>query len=67
MIAKIRVNELSFEPMTKFEYYDKIRKFQIQHPENKWIDGYYCDWLGFKFWLRKDDFNLLFEEINNED
>ena len=43
MIAKVKVNELNFKPMTKFEYYDQIRKFQIQHSENKRIDGCYCD------------------------
>ena len=35
MRARVKRFEVEFEPMTKFEYYDKIRKLQIQHAENK--------------------------------
>lgn len=66
MIVSVNEKYLTAEPMTKFEYYDKVRKLQIQHPENKWIDGYYCNWLGFKFWLDKETFYLLFK-IEDED
>lgn len=43
MIAKVKNFEVHCEPMTKFEYYDKIRKMQIQHFENKRIKGFYCN------------------------
>ena len=43
MIAKVKNFEVRCEPMTKFKYYDKIRKMQIQHFENKRINGFYCD------------------------
>jgi hypothetical protein len=35
MIVSVNEKYLTAEPMTKFEYYDKVRKLQIQHPENK--------------------------------
>lgn len=49
MIAKVKNFEAHCEPMTKFEYYDKIKKMQIQHFENKRINGFYCNWNGYKF------------------
>nr|DAI39764.1 MAG TPA: hypothetical protein [Caudoviricetes sp.] len=49
MIAKVKNFEVHCEPMTKFEYYDKIKKMQIQHFENKRINGFYCNWNGYKF------------------
>lgn len=51
--------------MTKFEYYDKIKKYQIQHFENKRIKGYYCNWNGFTFWLDEDIFNQLYSIIDD--
>lgn len=44
--------------MTKFEYYDKIKKMQIQHFENKRINGFYCN--GYKFWIDEINFNKLY-------
>lgn len=49
MIAKVKNFEVHCEPMTKFEYYDKIKKMQIQHFENKRINEFYCNWNGYKF------------------
>ena len=43
MKAKVKNFEVIVQPMTKFEFYDKIKKYQIQHPENKRINGYYCN------------------------
>ena len=63
MRARVKRFEVEFEPMTKFEYYDKIRKLQIQHAENKWVKGYYVDWNGYKFWLPEEDFNKLYEVV----
>lgn len=60
MIAKVKNFEVHCEPMTKFEYYDKIRKMQIQHFENKRIKGFYCNWNGYKFWIDEINFNKLY-------
>lgn len=65
MKAKVKTFEIICEPMTKFEYYDKIKKYQIQHFENKRIKGYYCNWNGFTFWLDEDIFNQLYSIIND--
>jgi hypothetical protein len=46
--------------MTKFEYYDKIKKMQIQHFENKRINGFYRNWNGYKFWIDEINFNKLY-------
>lgn len=46
--------------MTKFEYYDKIKKMQIQHFENKRINGFYYNWNGYKFWIDEINFNKLY-------
>ena len=53
MIAKVKNFEVHCEPMTKFEYYDKIKKMQIQHFENKRINGFYCNWNGISSELMK--------------
>ena len=66
MKAKVKNFEVIVQPMTKFEFYDKIKKYQIQHPENKRINGYYCNWNGFKFWLRKEDFDNIYTIIDND-
>lgn len=60
MIAKVKNFEAHCEPMTKFEYYDKIKKMQIQHFENKRINGFYCNWNGYKFWIDEINFNKLY-------
>mgnify|MGYP006892905555 FL=1 len=60
MIAKVKNFEVHCEPMTKFEYYDKIKKMQIQHFENKRINGFYCNWNGYKFWIDEINFNKLY-------
>lgn len=43
MKAKVKTFEIICDPMTKFEYYDKIKKYQVQHFENKRVKGYYCN------------------------
>lgn len=48
-------------PMTKFDYYQKILNKNIQHTENKWINGYYCNWNGYTFWLEEEIFNKLYK------
>ena len=60
MIAKVKNFEVHCEPMTKFEYYDKIKKMQIQHFENKRINGFYYNWNGYKFWIDEINFNKLY-------
>lgn len=60
MKAIVKNFEVEVIPMTKFEYYDKIKKMQIQHFENKRINGFYCDWNGYKFWIDEDNFNKLY-------
>lgn len=60
MIAKVKNFEVHCEPMTKFEYYDKIKKMQIQHFENKRINRFYCNWNGYKFWIDEINFNKLY-------
>ena len=60
MIAKVKNFEVHCEPMTKFEYYDKIKKMQIQHFENKRINEFYCNWNGYKFWIDEINFNKLY-------
>ena len=60
MIAKVKNFEVHCEPMTKFEYYDKIKKMQIQHFENKRINGFYRNWNGYKFWIDEINFNKLY-------
>lgn len=60
MIAKVKNFEVHCEPMTKFEYYDKIKKMQIQHFENKRINGFYCNWNDYKFWIDEINFNKLY-------
>lgn len=60
MIAKVKNFEVHCEPMTKFEYYDKIKKMQIQHFENKRINGFYCNGNGYKFWIDEINFNKLY-------
>jgi hypothetical protein len=49
--------------MTKYEFYDRIKKIQLQHPENKWVKGYYINWNGYEFWLMEENFNKLYETI----
>lgn len=65
MKARVKTFEITCKPMTKFEYYDKIKKYQIQHFENKRINGYYCNWNGFKFWLTEDIFNQLYTILDD--
>lgn len=60
MKAIVKSPTIEVTPMTKFEYYNKIEKFPVQHLENKRINGYYCYCNGFEFWLRDEDFHKLF-------
>ena len=61
MKARVKNFDVEVEPMTKYEFYDK--KIQLQHPENKWVKGYYINWNGYKFWLMEENFNKLYEII----
>mgnify|MGYP003179464070 CR=1 FL=1 len=56
MKARVKNFDVEVEPMTKYEFYDRIKKIQLQHPENKWVKGY-------KFWLMEENFNKLYEII----
>ena len=53
-------------PMTKFDYYQKILKKGTQHTENKWINGYYCNWNDYKFWLPDTIFQQLYKSLNDD-
>lgn len=35
MKARVKNLDVEVEPMTKYEFYDRIKKIQLQHPENK--------------------------------
>ena len=48
------------KPMNKYTYLKMIDPNKIQHLENKWIKGFYCNWNGYTFWLREDVFNKLY-------
>lgn len=63
MKARVKNFDVDVEPMTKYEFYNKIKKVQTQHPENKWVKGYYINWNGYKFWLMEENFNKLYEII----
>lgn len=49
MKAKVKGFDLEVEPMAKYDYNDRILKLQVQHRENKRINGFYCNWNGYKF------------------
>lgn len=61
MKAKVKSFEIEVTPMTKYEFYETIRKIPVQHRSNKRIDGFYCNWNGYTFWLTKEDFNKLYK------
>lgn len=63
MKAKVKNFEVVAEPMTKWDYNSNIRKVQLQYSGNKAIDGYYCSWNGYKFWIDKDNFDKIYEII----
>ena len=63
MKARVKNFDVEVEPMTKYEFYDRIKKIQLQHPENKGVKGYYINWNGYKFWLMEENFNKLYEII----
>lgn len=63
MKARVKNFDVEVEPMTKYEFYDRIKKIQLQHPENKWVKGYYINWNRYKFWLMEENFNKLYEII----
>jgi hypothetical protein len=53
--------------MTKYDYNQQILKVKAQHTENKWIDGFFCNWNGYKFWIDVKTFNKLYTiEDDNE-
>lgn len=66
MKAKVKNLEIEVQPMTKYEYNNKIMKIQLQHSENKWVKGYYCNWNDYKFWLNEDDFNKIYTIENDK-
>lgn len=44
MKAKVKDFTIEVQPMTKFDYLNQIKKkIDIQHRENKWIDGFFCN------------------------
>lgn len=56
--------EIEAEPMTKWEYNKLSCKENIQHLENKRLNGFCCEWNGYRFWLPEDIFNQLhFEKL----
>lgn len=63
MKARVKNFDVEVEPMTKYEFYDRIKKIQLQHPENKWVKSYYINWNGYEFWLMEENFNKLYEII----
>ena len=63
MYAKVKDFILFVEPMTKYEYNEKFNKTP-QHLENKWKNGYYCNWKGYKFWIDENRFNDLFKIVD---
>ena len=63
MKARVKNFDVEVEPMTKYEFYDRIKKIQLQHSENKRVKGYYINWNGYKFWLKEENFNKLYEII----
>ena len=63
MKARVKNFDVEVEPMTKYEFYDRIKKIQLQHPENKWVKVYYINWNGYEFWLMEENFNKLYEII----
>lgn len=60
MKAKVKNQEIEVQPMNKFDYNNQLLKKEIQHTENKWINGFYCNWNGRQFWLDEDWFNDLY-------
>lgn len=67
MKARVKTFEIEVEPMTKFEYYDKIRKLQYQHLSNKRINGYWCNWNGYTFWMDEVNFNKIYTLENDKE
>lgn len=43
MKAKVKSFEVDVIPMTKYEFYEQVKKIPVQHKSNKWIDGFYCN------------------------
>ena len=63
MKARVKNFDVEVEPMTKYEFYDRIKKIQLQHPGNKWVKGYYINWNGYEFRLMEENFNKLYDII----
>lgn len=59
MKAKVKRFDLEVEPMTKYDYNNYILKLQVQHRENKRINGF-CNWNGYKFWIDEINFNKIY-------
>lgn len=49
MIAKMKHTIVDVQPMSKYEYFDIVKKNKYQHGENKFIEGYYCNLNGYRF------------------
>lgn len=43
MKARVKNFTIEVQPMTKFDYLNRIKKIDIQHRENKWIDEFFCN------------------------
>lgn len=65
MKARIKNFIIDAEPMTKFEYYNVFKKIPYQDPNNKFLEGYLCNWKGFTFWLDKFTFNFIYTIEND--
>jgi hypothetical protein len=63
MKARVKNFTIEVQPMTKFDYNYQILKIQVQHTENKRVNGFYCNWNGYEFWLMEENFNKLYEII----
>lgn len=65
MKAKVKEFEIEAQPMTKFEYLDQILKRQLQYHGNTKMNGYYCNWNGYRFWISEDNFNKIYTIIDD--
>lgn len=66
MKAVVKYNYLEVEQMNRFDYFKNIQKVSVQHPENKRLNGYFCKWGEYTFWIDKNRFSDLFV-IGDED
>lgn len=53
MKAKVKNLEVEVQPMTKFDYNHQILKMQVQHTENKRVNGFIATGTDTDFGLMK--------------